>query len=62
VGLASGFSWISTYGAAVGRAFPAGGNNDYAVLNRISDGFNVNTEYTVPNMALAMGILATMSG
>jgi len=59
IGLSGGFSWINTYGSAVGKSFPP---QDYAVFNRISDGWNVQTEYTVPNIAMAVGVLAALSG
>lgn len=60
IGLSGGFSWINQYGSAVGKTFPGG--SDYAVFDRIADGFNVNTEYTVPEMALALAALAVLSG
>lgn len=60
IGLAGGFSWLNEYGAAQGAAFPPG--SDYAVFNRIADGFNVATEYTVPELALAVGAFAALAG
>jgi len=60
IGLTGGFSWLNQYGAAMGKSFPPG--NDYAVFDRITDAFNVNTEYTVPEMALALGVLAVLTG
>lgn len=44
----------------MGKTFPPG--NDYGVFDRITDAFNVNTEYTVPEMALALGALAVLTG
>lgn len=60
IGLSGGFSWLNEYGAVVGKTFPPG--NDYGVFDRITDAFNVNTEYTVPEMALALGALAVLTG
>lgn len=60
IGLSGGFSWLNEYGSALGKSFPPA--NDYATFDRIADAFNVNTEYTVPEMALALGALAVLAG
>ncbi|GFR43733.1 hypothetical protein Agub_g4844 [Astrephomene gubernaculifera] len=60
VGLASGFSWINSYGSALGAAFPPG--IDYPALHRISDVFNVNTEFTVPILAMTLGAVVALAG
>ncbi|KXZ49121.1 hypothetical protein GPECTOR_23g50 [Gonium pectorale] len=59
-GISSGFSWLSMYGSALGAAFPPG--IDYPSLHRTGDYFDVNTEFTVPNLAQTLGVLAVLAG
>ena len=58
--MASGFSWINRYGSSLGAAFPPG--NDYPAFQRAGDVYNVNTENTILEMALALPALAALSG
>jgi hypothetical protein len=58
IGLASGFSWINAFGSALGAAFPIG--MDYPTLHRITDVFNVHTEFVVINLAQSLGVLAAL--
>ncbi|GLI64428.1 hypothetical protein VaNZ11_007624, partial [Volvox africanus] len=60
IGLASSFTWLSQYGSSLGWTFPPG--IDYPALHRISDVFNVNTEFAVHWLAMSLGVVAALAG
>ncbi|GIL90619.1 hypothetical protein Vretifemale_18404, partial [Volvox reticuliferus] len=60
IGLASTFTWLSQYGSSLGWTFPPG--IDYPALHRISDVFNVNTEFAVHWLAMSLGVVAALAG
>lgn len=71
VGLSNSFSWLSQYGSLTGSTWPAMGRDSvsgyldtsvsYPLLMSTGDAFNINSEFTVPNVAQNLIISAYFS-